>query len=129
MLQSEALDVYKRSTPPEKWRLKYLGPLEIKKVMGPVTYMIEMPPSMKKAHNVFHVAKLNPYIGSRKNNQDIDVMIDADGTIEQVISEILDKNRWNRQDQYLAIFRRHNFRGSMDAQNGAWQLQGSSETV
>ena len=99
MLRSEALDVYKRSTLPEKWRPKYLGSLEIKKVMGPVTYMIEMPPSMKKAHNVFHVAKLKPYVGSRKDDQDIDVMIDGDGTIEQVVSEILDKKRWNRQVQ------------------------------
>ena len=61
MLKAESLDAYKCSTIAEKWRPRYLEPLSVKKVMVRVTYRIELPPSMKRAHNVFHISKWKPY--------------------------------------------------------------------
>lgn len=103
MLRSETLDTFNRSTLPKKWRPKYLGPLKVIKVMGPVTYKIELPPSMKKAHNVFHVSKLKKFIGKEIQGT-IDIVIDADGTSEQEVAEILDKKRIGRKLHYLVRF-------------------------
>lgn len=103
MLHSKAFEEPNRADLPKKWRPKYLGPLRVKKVMGPVTYKIQMPPSMKKAHNFVHVSKLKPY--QREGESDtLDVVIDADGTVEQEVKAILDRRRVNRRYEYLVQF-------------------------
>lgn len=56
LLMAEGLDCLKRSKLPTKWRPKYLGPLRVLAVMGPVTYRIELPPGAPRAHDVFHVS-------------------------------------------------------------------------
>ena len=104
MLRAESFDVYKRSNLAEKWRPRYLGPLSVKEVMGPVTYRIELPSSMKRAHNVFHVSKLKRF--HRRDDEDgpLNVVIDADGTEEQEVSEIIGKKREKRKMYYLVRF-------------------------
>lgn len=71
--------------------------------MGPVKYKIKLPPSMKRAHNVFHVSKLKPYY-KRDDSGTVDVVIDAGGTMEQDVKEILGKKREHRTVHYLAQF-------------------------
>jgi hypothetical protein len=40
---------------------RFCGPFEILERIGPIAYMIALPPSMS-VHNVFHVSFLNKYI-------------------------------------------------------------------
>ena len=40
--------------------MKYLRPLAVKDVMGPVDFKIEMLSTMKLARNVHHISKLEP---------------------------------------------------------------------
>ena len=104
MLESKSINEFSRSSLPKKWRTKYLGPLRVKQVMGPVTSMIELPPSMKKAHNVFHVSKWKPYKRPCEDQGPISVVIGADGTVEQEVQSIIGKKRVNRRLHYLVLF-------------------------
>ena len=72
--------------------------------MGPVTYKIELPPSMKRAHNVFHVSKLKQYQPRGDDTGRMEVVIDAEGNVEDVVAEILDKKRQDRKTWYLVRF-------------------------
>lgn len=90
MLHSKAFEEPSRADLPNKWKPKYLGPQRVQKVMSPVTYKIEMPPCMKRAHNVVHALKLKPYV-TREGEGIMDVVIDADGTVEQAVHDILNR--------------------------------------
>ena len=46
--------------PVKKFAPKKVGPLEITKIMGPVTYQLKLP-SQWKIHNVFHASLLSAY--------------------------------------------------------------------
>ena len=43
-----------------KLRLKYQGPWQVTKVVSPVAYRLDLPPSMK-IHPVFHISKLERF--------------------------------------------------------------------
>ena len=72
--------------------------------MGPVTYKLELPPSMKKAHNVFHISKLKPYVKADDESGPLPIVIDASGTIEHKVHAILSKKKHNRKIHYLVHF-------------------------
>ena len=72
--------------------------------MGPVTHRVELPPSMEKAHNVFHVSKLRQYKPLLGRKGPLSVVIDADGTIVQEVYATLDKKREHRRIYYLIQF-------------------------
>eukprot|EP00171_Calliarthron_tuberculosum_P011573 IDg11573t1 len=76
VLSTKPLTGFKHGELPQKWHPKYVGPLRVTKVMGPVTYRIEMPPTLKKAHNVVHVSKLKPYHSRGITNKPLDITID-----------------------------------------------------
>ena len=104
LLRSEDLSAFSRADLPAKWRSKYIGSLKITAVMGPVTYRVELPPSMKRAHNVFHVSKLRQYKQPLGRKGTLSVVIDADGTVKQEVYAILDKKREQRRIYYLVQF-------------------------
>lgn len=104
MLNIESLDIAKRADIPKKWCTKYLGPFSVKEKKGPVTYKIELPPTMKRSHNVFHLSKLKRYHPPVGQDGPTTVVIDADGTTEQVVIGILDKKRERRRVYYLVQF-------------------------
>ena len=45
-----------------KMRPRYIGPYEIIARVGPVAYILDLPPELSKVHNVFHVSMLRKYI-------------------------------------------------------------------
>ena len=53
-------DMELQFVPAEKLGPKYIGPFKVLQKMGPVTYKLEFPKSMK-IHNVIHVRKLKAY--------------------------------------------------------------------
>ncbi len=104
LLSTSALRIARQADLRKKCRTKLLGPLAVKRVMRPVTYMIELPPTMRKVHNVFHVSRLKPYINPLHNTGPREVVIDADGTTEREVVAILGKKRENRRVYYLVQF-------------------------
>jgi hypothetical protein len=71
---------------------KHFGPFLIKRVIGPVTYQLELPPQWK-VHNVFHVKLLHPY----KETEEYGVNFQEpppdliDGAEEFEVEQILDE--------------------------------------
>ena len=48
--------------PSPKLRDRFVGPLKIAAVISPTTYSLELPASMKRVHNAFHVSRLLPWV-------------------------------------------------------------------
>lgn len=80
-----------------------MGPLKILQKIGDVYYKMELPPSMKRAHNIFHVSRLKPY-GNWDIRKGVDVVINADGEIEQEIESIFKHKGTKRKRQYFVKF-------------------------
>ena len=104
LLQNDNLSVSSRSNLPTKWQPKHLGPLSIIEVMGPVNYRVELPPSMKRAHNGFHVSKLKLYKELIGRKGPLSVVVDANATVEQEVKAILKKKPEKRRKYYLVQF-------------------------
>jgi hypothetical protein len=43
---------------------KWLGPLRVIEKIGAVAYRLQLPTSLQRLHNVFHVSLLKPFLGS-----------------------------------------------------------------
>jgi len=41
---------------------RYIGPFEIKEVVGPVAYRVHLPPTLSAIHDVFHVSNLRKHV-------------------------------------------------------------------
>jgi hypothetical protein len=71
---------------------------------------LELPPSLAQVHPVFHVEKIEPFIGSSKDQfpgrsqQAPAPVVQKDGTLVAEVETILDHRYHNRQLQYLVKF-------------------------
>lgn len=83
LLRTDSLNIARRADLPEIWQTKIFGQLLIIEVMGPVTYKIELPPSMKRAQNLFHVFKLRQYHSSSDRYGQVSKVIDAKVTLKK----------------------------------------------
>jgi hypothetical protein len=88
--------------PSQKLDFRRLGPFKILEKMGPLTYKLQLPPSMR-IHPVFHVSHLNPRkadtIPGRKQEQPPPVVVE--GEEEYEVESILDSRKWGRGFQYF----------------------------
>jgi hypothetical protein len=48
----------KRFMVKEKLAPRYIGPFPILEKCGPVAYKLELPPTMARVHNIFHMSQL-----------------------------------------------------------------------
>lgn len=103
MLQATGTNASTRAELPEKWQPRFMGPVEVLEKIGEVSYRLELPPSMKRAHNIFHVSRLKPY-SAEKATTNIDVVVDPDGTIEQVVEKIIRHVGKKKNREYLVQF-------------------------
>ncbi|XP_055801414.1 uncharacterized protein LOC129870615 [Solanum dulcamara] len=69
---------------------RYIGPFMILDCVGPVAYMLDLPPSLSRVHLVFHVSMLKNYHG------DGDYIIKWD-------SVLLDKGLWYEEEPIAII--------------------------
>ena len=75
----------------EKLSSRFIGPFEILKRVGTVTYRLDLPPSMSGFHEVFHVSMLRKYTPDPAHVVDWgQIEVDTDGTFEEGPVYILD---------------------------------------
>jgi hypothetical protein len=102
--------------PSRKTAPKREGPFRIKKVMGPVTYQLELPAKWR-IHDVFHAHLLTPYKQTQEHgpsytNPPPDLI---DGLDEYEVEAILAHRKIGRQMQYLVKWKGY------DPSNNTWE--------
>ena len=69
---------------------RFIGPYEVIEKVGPVAYILALPPELEKIHNVFHVSMLRRYISDLSHvvsSETIKLRLDL--TYEEELIEIL----------------------------------------
>lgn len=124
LLLADTFEVRCRANLENEWQPKYFGSLLVREAVGPVTHRIELPPSMRRAHEVFHVSKLKQYHCPSRKTGPLHFVIHADGNEKNAVSAILDKNTHESQSLLPrpVLWRLRNGRG-LDPQVGVFQLQ------
>lgn len=103
ILNTDGTSANKHAKVPTKWRPGFMGPLRVLEKIGKFSYEIDLPPAMNRTYNVLHVNKLKKLVqdGTNKNR---DIVINAEGHIEQDVAEILKKRTKRVQLQFLVRF-------------------------
>ena len=90
--------------PCRKLDWKRFGPFRVIEVINPVTYRLELPHSLHRIHNVFHVSLLSPKHPDqptlRSQQQPPPLLVDAQGPL-YAVNDILDRRIRNDKPQYL----------------------------
>ena len=70
---------------------RYIGPFEILKRVGSVSYQLSSPPSMERVHDVFHVSLLRKYLHDPSHVIPVDdIVVDKNATYKTQPVKILD---------------------------------------
>lgn len=85
----------------KKWQPKFMVNFSVREVVGPVTYKIKLPPSMRKAHNVFLISGKRKFNRREAYKELLSVFIDAGSAVEQTLIATLDSRKKNHRSQYL----------------------------
>lgn len=103
MLKAGGISAYERSDLPGKWRTRFLGLVEILEKIGDVSYRIELPPSMPRSLNIVHISRLKPCVQDEETKA-VDIIIDAEGNIEQVVDSILAQRGTSKPRKFIVKF-------------------------
>ncbi|XP_074305768.1 uncharacterized protein LOC141640989 [Silene latifolia] len=83
---------------------KYVGPYEVLKRIGPVAYRLELPASLGKVHDVFHVSQLRKYISDPSHVLQTEVLeIEPNLTYEEGPIRILDKKEKRLRNKVVPL--------------------------
>ena len=95
---------------------KQEGPFPIQKVLGPVTYQLQLPKQWK-IHNMFHMCLLSPYKETDEHRPNhTDPLPDLiDGENKYKVEAILAHRKRGRQMQYLVKWKGY------DPSNNTWE--------
>ena len=73
-----------------KFAPKWLGPFVIDEVVSPVAYHVDLPPSYRLLHLVYHVSQLRPHIGPVPDIELPVVLSDNDVESEYEVKQVFD---------------------------------------
>jgi hypothetical protein len=70
---------------------RWIGPFTVTQIINPVAYKLELPPTMARIHNVFHVSLLRPYCkGARQQKPPSPILCEDDGEACYIIDRLID---------------------------------------
>ncbi|QRW21043.1 Transposon Tf2-1 polyprotein [Rhizoctonia solani] len=100
----------KTTRPSDKLNYRKLGPFKIVAARGPVSFQLELPPSLSCLHPVFHVSLLEPYhspsdIPGRVEPAPPPVFLDGDSTPWREVDKILDCRKIGRRYDYFVSWK------------------------
>jgi hypothetical protein len=91
---------------------KYIGPLSVSRVVAPTAYQLDLPPTLRGIHPVFHVSLLKPYVdGSARFPSRVqlpsrpDSVALPDGQQAWEVEQILDRRKRGRRVEYLVAWK------------------------
>jgi hypothetical protein len=104
------------SHPSRKLTPRQLGPYKVTERTGPLTYRLQLPPSMHQ-HPVFHVDRLSPWHGNEINGHSPPPPepIQIDNELEYEVENILDSRKYRNQYQYLVKWKGY------DSGHNSWE--------
>jgi hypothetical protein len=85
---------------------RYIGPIEIIEVCGPVAYRLQLPPQLAAIHNIFHVSQLRKCIKipiEIINSQSLDIQSDLSYTEHPI--RILDTKERSTRRETIRMFK------------------------
>ena len=94
-----------RGRPTRKFQMRYFGPYPISRCVSHTSYEVTLP-STVRTHPVFHASHLKPFVSSARFphrtgfQHRVDPII-VEGTQRFEVSEILNKRKFRRREQYL----------------------------
>ena len=97
----------KTTRPSDKLDFKKLGPYEIIERRGKSSYLLKLPPAMKRLHPVFHVSLLEPYLTPTviqnriQSPTNTEIALSPETIVNPEISSILDSRKIGRRYDYL----------------------------
>jgi Chromo (CHRromatin Organisation MOdifier) domain len=77
---------------------KWLGPFKVTAKVNPMAFALELPPTMRRLHHVFHTSLLAPYHSSGAVKPPPPVLLE-DGNEEYEVEQILDHKVVSRRKQ------------------------------
>ena len=106
MVDSRYLPISSLTQPTKKIRRRYVGPLEIEKVINPVAYRLKLPDHWK-VHPTFHVSKLKRFYASAEPDRQIEppAEILVDGEVHYEIETLLRARGPKRKREYLVLWK------------------------
>lgn len=91
----------------KKLSLRYNGPYQITRRIGPVAYEIAMPPQLANLYPVFHVSQLRKYVFDPSHMLEVDdVQVKEDLTIDVQpirIEESRNKQKWDKTIRLVKV--------------------------
>jgi len=76
----------------EKLNPRFVGPFEVKEVVDPVAYKVELPPALSGIHNVFHVSTLRKHVHDPRHIVDFEpLQVQDDLRYEELPIQIIDR--------------------------------------
>ena len=97
----------KTTRPCDKLDFKKLGPFKVLEQINPVTFRLELPPSMR-IHDAFHVSLLEPYETNKLQQQETaPPAIEVNNHLEYEVEEILDSRYIRNKLHYLVHWSGH----------------------
>jgi transposase InsO family protein len=113
----------------KKIRPKREGPFKVKKVLGPVTYQLELPKTWK-IHNVFHAVHLSPYKETPQyGNNEIRPPPDLVDNEEEYEVDFIVRHKKNNRGQLLFLIRWKGYGPEDDSWESATNLKHAKETL
>jgi len=101
---------------------RFVGPFEIKEVIGPVAYRVELPPALSEIHNVFHVSTLRKHVHDPRHIIDFEPLQVQDNLkYEELPIRILDRKEQRLRTKTIplvkVLWRNH------DVKEASWELE------
>jgi hypothetical protein len=105
-----------------KLSLRFVGPFEIKEVVGPVAYKVELPPALSGIHEVFHVSTLRKHVHDPLHVVDFKpLQVQEDLRYEELSVQILDHKEQQLRTKTIplvkVLWRNH------DVEEVSWELE------
>jgi hypothetical protein len=101
---------------------RFVGPFEVKEVIGLVAYKVELPPALSGIHNVFHVSTLRRHVHDPRHIIDFEPLQVQDNLkYEELPIQILDRKEQRLRTKTIplvkVLWRNH------DVEEASWELE------